>query len=152
MIMLSGSAAPPARARQRRRFASEGGSVAEVKARGSSGAGTNRSATASPPTLRAELGVQPLGGAERRDREVRGDERIAAIVERVVCGKPAILQRLRVFLQPRRAGSRAQEVLAVVGQLVDRLVDVGQRRVRLRLLEAGQDARASSAAPAPSAC
>src|SRR5664280_3294439 len=39
----------------------------------------------------------------------------------------------------RRLG--LQEVLPVVHQLVDRLRDVGQRRVRLRLLEAGQDLR-----------
>src|SRR5580765_256483 len=83
-------------------------------------------ATASPPTC-AEISAL---GAET----VRGDERIAARRQRgagLSCGKPMIIRRIAAA--PQSAGSGLEEVLPVVGELVDRFLDVGERGVRLRL-------------------
>src|SRR5574341_2634215 len=57
--------------------------------------------------------------------------------------RPLRLGASAIRLRPDRAGraSQAQQVLAVVHELVDRLVDVGQRGVLLRLLEAFQRGR-----------
>ena len=57
-------------------------------------------------------------------------------------GEGGILSGLGLSRKPKHAGGHLQreQVLAVVGQFVDRFVDVGERGVRLRLLEAGEDA------------